>query len=277
MSHRYVEIVWRLHPLMDELETWLTTLQDATVITVSYIRQALPKTHITYEQAALAFAAWTDLGIVHQQSHYVLNMARLIETAGFRLGVRTGIEYTAVHIPQNTLHLLVALPQGLPSLQQETLQKLGDDLRASLIDMIASANSSLFLAAPFWDEDTINDICPVLERRLQNGIHVDLLGRFSEIKSKQAIQRIKDLLMYPQCRAFNWNHFLAEDRFGTQTFHFKCLISDSGQQAYLGSANFTTASLRSRMELGVLLTGKEAGLLWEIMKEVLSVANRWFG
>jgi hypothetical protein len=82
------------------------------------------------------------------------------------------------------------------------------------------------------------------------------------------------LQSYPGCRAFIWNEVLPEDQFGTQTFHFKCIIADYGKQAYLGTANFTSASLRSRMELGVLLTGEYAGTLLHIVTQVLNVAHQ---
>ena len=54
--------------------------------------------------------------------------------------------------------------------------------------------------------------------------------------------------------------------------HFKAISADRGQRAYLGSANMTVLSLRSRMELGVILGGAAASQLDRILRVVLTRA-----
>jgi len=46
--------------------------------------------------------------------------------------------------------------------------------------------------------------------------------------------------------------------FGKQTFHSKSISVDHGAAVYIGSGNFTTGGLRSRMEQGLILRGPMA-------------------
>jgi len=62
------------------------------------------------------------------------------------------------------------------------------------------------------------------------------------------------------------------DPFGSLTFHFKTAIADA-ERAYLGSANFNTAGLASRWELGVLLTGVHARRIASLVEAVIQAPS----
>lgn len=280
MSEQYADAVRRMRRVMDIVEEWLTALPHESVVSAVRIQQEIRSLHLSYDQAALALNALAELDVLDEQNGWVLNRPRLLETATFRAGVRIGLDHALAQLPNSELRFLAALPAGLPLIIKQALQREADDLRAALIGLLAQAEEHLLLAAPFWDDATIADLGDILERRLKGGIRVDLLGRSPSLQMESEhgfaliIQRLQG---YPGCRAFTWNEVLPEDRFGTQTFHFKCIIADYGKQAYLGTANFTSASLRSRMELGVLLTGEDARTLSRIVTQVLSVAHPWKG
>jgi len=55
-----------------------------------------------------------------------------------------------------------------------------------------------------------------------------------------------------KCSILSWYEGAGTE---TQVFHFKAVSADTGQRAYMDSANMTVSSLRSRMELGVILRG----------------------
>lgn len=244
------------------------------------IQQEIRILHLSYDQAALALNALAELDVLDAQNGWMLNRPRLLETAAFRAGVRIGLDHALAQMRTSELRFLAALPAGLPLAVQQALQREAGDLRATLVGLLAQAEQHLLLAAPFWDDTTIADLGDILERRLKGGIQVDLPRRFAspQMGSEHGFALItRRLRVYPGCRAFTWNEVLPEDRFGTQTFHFKCIITDYGKQAYLGTANFTSASLRSRMELGVLLTGEDARTLSRIVAQVLTVAHPWRG
>lgn len=280
MSERYTDAVRRVRRVMDSVEEWLTSLPDGSAVTAIRIQQEIRSLHMSYDQAALALNALAELGVLDIQNGWILNRLRLLETATFRAGVRIGLDHALAQMHTSKLRFLAALPAGLPLVIQQALQREADDLRATLVGLLAQAEEHLLLASPFWDDTTITDLGDILERRLKGGIRVDLLGRSATLQMGSEhgfaliIQRLQG---YTGCRAFTWNEMLPEDRFGTQTFHFKCIIADYGKQAYLGTANLTSASLRSRMELGVLLTGEDARTLSRIVTQVLSVAHPWRG
>jgi hypothetical protein len=280
MSERYLDALWRARQALDAIEAWLTTLPEHDRVTLARIQHEIRTPSISYAQAALALNALVELGILEKQSDLLLNRSRLLETATLRTGMRQGIDYTRAHLPSPPLHFLVALPMGLPVSLQQAITAEASDLRAGLIGLLTEAQEHLLLAAPFWDEATMRDLGNILERRLNGGIRIDLLVRAIDHPREGAhsfTQILERLAQHPGCRIWTWNVPLAADHFGTQTFHFKCIIADHGKQAYLGSANFTLASFRSRMELGVLLDGDGARTLSRIITQTLSVAQAWRG
>ncbi len=280
MSERYLDALWRARPALDAIESWLVTLPEHDRVTIPRIRHEIRILPISYAQAALAVNALAELGILENQPGLVLNRSRLLETEPLRAGMRQGIDYTRANLPVPPMHFLAALPTGLPASLQETIAAEASDLRAGIIGLLAEAQEHLLLASPFWDETTMTDLGNILERRLNGGIRIDLLVR-SIAHPREGTQSftliLEHLAQHPGCRIWTWNAPLAADQFGTQTFHFKCIIADHGKQAYLGSANFTMASFRSRMELGVLLNGDDARALSYIVSRTLGIAQAWSG
>jgi phosphatidylserine/phosphatidylglycerophosphate/cardiolipin synthase-like enzyme len=280
MSERYLDALWRARQALDAIEAWLQLLPDRSQITIKSIQQEFRATPISYAQASLALFALIELGIIEQPPNQVLNQQRLLETADLRQGLRQGLEYARNHTPAPPAQLLAALPTGLPPGIQRAMAAEARDLRASIIGLLTEAQEHLLLASPFWDEETMNDLGTILERRLQGGIHVDLLVRaipFLNEHLQALAQMFGRLAQHPDCRIWTWNAQLPADHFGTQTFHFKCIVVDHGQRAYLGSANFTLASFRSRMELGILLDGNDAHTLSRLVTHTLEIAQLWKG
>ena len=280
MSERYLDALWRARHALDAIESWLTTLPEHDRVTLPRIQHEIRTPSISYAQAALAVNALVELGILEKQPDLVLNRSRLLETETLRTGMRQGIDYTRAHMPSPPVHFLAALPTGLPASLQEVITAEASDLRAGLIGLLTEAQEHLLLASPFWDETTMIDLGNILERRLNGGIRIDLLVRaiaHPREGTQSFTQILEHLAQQPGCRIWTWNVPLAADHFGTQTFHFKCIIADHGKQAYLGSANFTMASFRSRMELGVLLDGDGARTLSRIITQTLNVAQAWKG
>ncbi len=280
MSERYLDALWRARHALDAIESWLAPLPEQERVTMPRIQHEIRTPPISYAQAALAVNALVELGILEKQPDLLLNRSRLIETEALRMGMRQGIDYTRAHMSPPPVHFLAALPTGLPANLQEAIGAEASDLRAGLIGLLAEAQEHLLLASPFWDETTMIDLGNILERRLNGGIRVDLLVR-AIAHPREGTQRFTQILehlaQHPGCHIWTWNAPLAADHFGTQTFHFKCIIADHGKQAYLGSANFTVASFRSRMELGVLLDGEDARALSRIVNQTISRAHAWRG
>ncbi|HEY1350704.1 MAG TPA: phospholipase D-like domain-containing protein [Ktedonobacteraceae bacterium] len=280
MGERYLEVLWRARQVLDAIEAWLGNLPDRSQVSIHRIRKEIHTPPLSYAQAAMAANALIEIGIIEQQPDPVLNQRRLLETEIYRLSLRHGMDYTRAHMPAPPAQFLVALPPGLSQHTQYAITADARDLRAGLIGLLTEAQEHLLLASPFWDEKTIIDLGAILERRLHGGIRIDLLVRTITHPNNQrpAFARgMGRLAQHAGCRIWTWNIPLATDHFGTQTFHFKCIIADYGKQAYLGSANFTLASFRSRMELGILLAGDAARTLSHLVTQTLGIAQLWKG
>lgn len=278
MSERYLDAIWRARSALDAIESWLVLLPAQDKLTIQRIQREIRTPSISYAQATLVVYALVDLGILGEQPDLRLNRSRLLETEALRAGMRQSMDYTRAHLPPPPVQFLAALPMGLPTNLQNAIAAEASDLRAGLVGLIAEAQEHLLLASPFWDKTTMTDLGNILERRLNGGIHVDLLVRTiapSREGGQDSAQILEHLSQHSNFHIWTWNAPLAEDHFGTQTFHFKCIIADHGKQAYLGSANFTLASFRSRMELGVLLDGDDACALSRIVTQALRIARVW--
>src|SRR5207253_4588515 len=118
---------------------------------------------------------------------------------------------------------------------------------------------------------TAIELKSLLEKRVKRGLHCSILGRFSDEKGRAALTELSKIGKPENCTVLSWYE---EANSKVQTFHFKAASADSGKMAYLGSANMTFSSLRSTMELGVLLKGQPAAELDAILKVVLSIATR---
>jgi len=136
--------------------------------------------------------------------------------------------------------------------------------------MVAGAKHSLIVASPFWDAGTAGEMASLLDKRLGTGVRVWLLGRFERDLPAGVRSELRKIASEKECSILSWIEGLGAD---TQTFHFKAASADAGQRAYMGSANMTVSSLRSRMELGVILTGTAAAQLDRILRVVITMAS----
>jgi phosphatidylserine/phosphatidylglycerophosphate/cardiolipin synthase-like enzyme len=257
---------------MDEVEAWLAGLPEGTVITPSAITMREWSRLSTEEEAAVVAAALTDAGILQSGPVPSLCTRTLAETAGYRLGIRQGLD--APHPSTATTELCATVPDAVawpfaPVLRNET-----SDLRAALFDMVAGARSRIVIASPFWDRSTVSELGELLRRRLQAGVRIDLLARLESEASEDYQALASRLPIDRRIRLFRWYERGNAEDTGTQTFHFKAAVVDGGTQAYLGSANMTLSGLRSRLELGVMLRGRPAVALSRVLEIVLGLATQ---
>ena len=220
--------------------------------------------------------ALTELGILVPQSRdkYLVDSDRLSATAEYRRGVKDALISQGLYSKNHQeAKICVATPTGIQPEVEKDLRQGTLDLRSALIDLIIGSQNSIVLASPFWDSKTLADLAIVLERGLQAGVQVSVLGRFNN-KADMAVKlQLVKLAEFPNFCIFDWYETNTLDPFGALTFHFKAVISDAGERAYLGKANFTVSSLRSRMEIGVILEGESALHLSRIVNTVLSIAK----
>jgi phosphatidylserine/phosphatidylglycerophosphate/cardiolipin synthase-like enzyme len=173
--------------------------------------------------------------------------------------------------------LLVATPADAQNVVAEAYQRQFSDLRTTVRTIVASTKHRVLLAAPYWDVQVATDLAEILRRRKDAGVSVAILARQPHTGStnERALAVLRDALPESSsCQIRILEHPSAGDPFGWSTFHFKAACAD-GMHAYLGSANFNTAGLASRWELGVKLGGRRARTIAELL-EALFAASRPF-
>jgi phosphatidylserine/phosphatidylglycerophosphate/cardiolipin synthase-like enzyme len=218
-----------------------------------------------------ALRALEDLGILEPTTDgWRVDASNFQRSDGYRRGIRQGLDLEENTHLYETVSLLASVPATVTAEVRSLVFRDALELRAGIMDLIASARSRVVLASPFWDEETVDDLQALLSRRIEQGASVDLLGRTLELSDPNgaALRSLADRLDPRACRVYTWLRRADDDRFRSETFHFKVAIADD-ERAYLGSANFTSSGMRSRMELGVLSTGGLAHALARIVDAIL--------
>ena len=227
---------------------------------------------ISDDEALVAFNALCDLGVLEKEgSRYIFNRERFVATEEFRRTVQATVEILRGNRPEGTteVQLCVSLPPSFSPVAEHVIHESSTDLRSSLLDVVASAKQSLIVASPFWDAGTTSEVVALARKKLASGVHVSVLGRFSQDLPPELKSQLGKIASDPSCAILSWYQGMGTE---TQTFHFKAVSADHGQRGYLGSANMTVSSLRSRMELGVILSGTAASQLDRILRVVVTMA-----
>lgn len=228
---------------------------------------------LTDGDALIALTALSDLGVLRREgSRYALDRERFAATEGLRTGIQATLQILSEERSSETpdAQLCVSLPPALSAPAEHVIHESSTDLRSSLLDVIASARQSLIVASPFWDAGTAADMVSMMRKKLAAGTQVSILGRFSRDLPAEVRAQLEKVTHDPACSVLSWFEGAGTE---TQTFHFKAISADHGQRAYLGSANMTVSSLRSRMELGVILSGAIAKQLDRVLRVVLTMAT----
>lgn len=223
------------------------------------------------DEAALALAGLRELGILADISGLLrLKADAMKATEGYRRGIRDAFAHTVDNAHTGT-SVCVALPPDLPTSVRERLLLEAVDLRASLIDVIASSTTRLVLASPFWDMATAVQLGELAGRRVAAGVKLDILGRSSG--AGDPIAYLLGLFARePGVRVFRW-YERRVDGSPSLTFHFKAVIADDGEKSYVGTANLTRSGLASTMELGFIIGARHGHPIARIVDSVIALSE----
>jgi phosphatidylserine/phosphatidylglycerophosphate/cardiolipin synthase-like enzyme len=266
----------KLHPwLLPAVEDALASSSPCGVEDISKLVKSVRGNGgrpLTDGDVIMALNALCDLGVLQKEStRYTLDRARLVATQESRAAIQAALQVGEEGASTSPgVQLCVSLPPALPPAAEQVIHESSTDLRSGLLDVIASATNSLVVASPFWDAGTTAEMVTLVRKKLVSGVQVSLLGRFSRDLPTEVKAQLDKLRHEPQCAILSW---FEGEGFETQTFHFKAISADRGLRGYLGSANMTTSSLRSRMELGVILHGPIAAQLDRILRVVITMAT----
>jgi len=271
----YVHCVARFPWLIDALEKELSNSADGMVIGTEFVGRIEAERLPSEDESVAVLRALEELGALRRcERGWKLDHAQFEMSKGYRDGVRAALKESPA-APLDPV-LCIAVPPGLDPEAEARLRSEATDLRAGLMEVLAAARLRLVVASPFWDAETAADVGEMLARRLEAGVRVDVLGRHAVGDPGSEVLEAR-LRRYPSYRSHSWYRPSDADIFGVQTFHFKVVIADDGAQAYLGTANLTASGLRSRMELGVILSGDIARRLARVLDVVLDMARGEWG
>jgi len=275
-GERYALAAYRLGWLMRELERSLRANLEESIVDAAFVRSRVTRRLPTSDEIAAALDALADLGVL-RDDRGVLHISKkgLEDTEGFRLGIWQALRVLSDAEKAPSVRLCVALPPELDAAVEDYIRREASDLRAAILEIIVSARCHLVLASPFWDEETADEITDLVKKRIEAGVVVTVLGRFAEPGTSAVAASLRELAAGGRCRVLSWFDARRGER-NVQTFHFKAAVADEGQTAYLGTANFTMSGLRSRMELGVILSGEPARQVYHIISAVLGLARSAF-
>lgn len=271
----YYTVVVRAPEVVRVVEDGLAQVPEGVSFTASEFHIRLRAAHtldltIQVLWALSAMGALTQLG----EAAFVAEGRSLARTASERVGARGALGWMAA-VAETQPELLVSAPGGITNVASNDFGRDFSDLRTTVRALIAGARSRLFLASPYWDLDVARDLGGLMARRVADGVAVRVLSRrpragtstgegFAELRKVIKDGRESGLrILEERCPT---------DTFGSRTFHFKLAVAD-GKTAYVGSANFNTAGMASRWELGVLVRGESARVLDELAQTLYGVSQ----
>lgn len=168
-----------------------------------------------------------------------------------------------------------------PSVLEQKLSALGwrtmdlEPTEHAFHGMVRAAQKRVVVMTPFFD----NTGAAWLKELLSNvspGVERVLILRSLEDKARKdypfGFDTISPWLKAQGVRVFNYSIPQMNGR--RETFHAKTVLCDR-HAAYLGSSNLTSASLEHSMEMGVVLEGRAATKVTEVIDAVLAAATPW--
>lgn len=265
----YLQAVVAVPWLLRDVEVALGLSRDGDVVGPDFVRQHCTTRTPSREETALALKGLKDIGILRKTgNNLAVDSSSFEATSGYRSGV-----WEVLALPKRVTDeapsLCVGLPPQVPKKAREWISAQAPDLRSAIFGVISASSRRLVLASPFWDVKTATEIGELARRRSHAGVSVDILGRAASDRATTTI--IKIFAGARGFRLFRW--YQARPRGAATTFHFKAVVADDGQRAYVGTANLTEASLRSTMELGFVVGPGPGRQVAEILDVVIGMSE----
>ena len=269
----YFRACLRSAEAVQAVESVLAAVPSSTWMATEEIRRraghGLTLDHVAEILSALSTI---DVGSLDGGRRWLTNPHALSTSLTERVRVRQAVSWTASALAPAQPTLLVSTPRDAtaPAFSHEF-----GDLRTTLRSIIAGSQRTLILASPFWDLDVADDLAPLLAKRLDAGVHIRIVARDPQpgSPSDRAVSLIGKIAERGRrCEIRILDKPSTHDPFGRETFHFKMVGAD-GSLAYIGSANFDTAGLASRWELGVLLRAGSARTFFDLVNALADSAR----
>jgi len=187
---------------------------------------------------------------------------------------------SSVHRDATVAQVVLTKPPR-PSMLEQQLSALGwrtTELEATehaFHGMVRAAKRRMVVMTPFFDSTGATWLTELLSN-VSPGVERILILRSLEDNTRKdypfGFDAISQWLKVEGVRVFNYS--IPRMDGGRETFHAKAVLCDRST-AYLGSSNVTAASLEHSMEMGVVLEGRAAAGVAEVIDAVLAAATPW--
>jgi phosphatidylserine/phosphatidylglycerophosphate/cardiolipin synthase-like enzyme len=187
---------------------------------------------------------------------------------------------SSVHADESTASVVLTKPPR-PNALEAALDGLGwqtadlEQTNRAFMTMAQNARKRFVVMTPFFDHGGSEWLQALLQQTAR-GVSRYLVLRSLEDRSRgdypTGIERVRGWLRAEAVCVYNYSLPRVIGA-GRETFHAKVILSDD-TDAYVGSANLTTASLGYSMEMGLAVTGKAARRISLVVDAVLTVADR---
>jgi len=215
-----------------------------------------------------------NLGLFERKSELrwrVANTKDLTELAPMLSGIH--VYCTEVHQDSDTVDVVLTKPPN-PSQLTQALEKMlmGTwgllDTREVLSTLATDAKEGLVVLTPFLDDvggkivlKLFSGAAPKVRKQL-------ILRSTSDGTPQPGFLLIQDELEALGVETFN---FRIEKEEGNETFHAKVVLADK-HRAYVGSSNMNKWSFQYSLELGLLVTGRAASRVGQVVDAILKVS-----
>lgn len=180
-----------------------------------------------------------------------------------------------------TMARVVLTKPPRPSVLEQKLSALGwrttdlEPTEHAFHGMVRAAQRRVVVMTPFFDSTGATWLQELLSY-VSHGVERILILRSLEDSTRKdypsGFDAISPWLKAQGVRVLNYSIPRMEG--GRETFHAKAVLCDRST-AYLGSSNVTAASLEHSMEMGVVLDGRAAAGVAEVIDAVLAAATQW--
>jgi hypothetical protein len=168
-----------------------------------------------------------------------------------------------------------------PSVLEQKLSALGwrttdlEPTEHAFHSMVREAQRRVVVMTPFFDSTGAAWLHELLSY-VSPGVERTLILRSLEDNTRKdypfGFDAISPWLKAQGVLVFNYS--IPRIQGGRETFHAKAVLCDRNA-AYLGSSNVTAASLEHSMEMGVVLNGRAAAGVADVIDAVLATATLW--
>jgi phosphatidylserine/phosphatidylglycerophosphate/cardiolipin synthase-like enzyme len=187
---------------------------------------------------------------------------------------------SVIHRDATVARVVLTKPQK-PSVLEQRLSSLGwrtadiEPTDHGFQGLARAAKRRVVVMTPFFDSAGaawLKELLSCVEPGVERVVILRSLENRARRDYPVGMDTLSDWFNAENVQVFNYSIPRLDG--GRETFHAKAVLCDRSL-AYLGSSNATAASLEHSMEMGVVLEGRAAATVAEVIDAVLQAASLW--